>query len=78
MRQFLLSFSENVVAKVAETSCHVPLAIRLIASLIKNSSEEMANKVLEELHSPENRLKHFEKTHAKVIRQTIWATQIRR
>ena len=67
VRQLLPSFSENVVTMVAETSCHVPLAIRLVASLIKNSSEEMANKVLEELQSPENRLKHFEKHMQKLF-----------
>ena len=65
--QLLPSFSENVVAKVAEISCHVPLAIRLVASLIKNTSEEMANEVLEELHSPENLLEHFEKNMQKLF-----------
>ena len=67
VRQLLPSFSENVVAKVAETSCHVPLAIKLVASLIKNISEEMANKVLEELQFPENRLEHFEKDMQKLL-----------
>ena len=67
VRQLLPSFSENVVTKVAEISYHVPLAIRLVSSLIKNNTEEMVNKVLEELHSPENRLKRFEKHMQKLF-----------
>ena len=67
VRQILPSFSENVVAKVAEISFHVPLTIRLVSSLIKNSCEEMANKVLEELHSPDNFLEHFEKNMQKLF-----------
>ena len=67
VRQLLPSFSENLVAKVAEISCHVPLAIRLVSSLIENNTEEMVNKVLEELHSPENRLKRFEKHMQKLF-----------
>ncbi len=49
VRQILPSFSENVVAKVAEICSHVPLAIKLVASLVENNTEEMANKILEEL-----------------------------
>ena len=71
VRQLLPSFSENVVAKVAEISCYVPLAIRLVASLIKNTSEEMAKKVLEELHSPENLLEHFEKNMQKLFDKSL-------
>ena len=67
VRQLLPLFSENVVAKVAKISFHVPLAIRLVASLIKNSSEEMAIRVLEELHSPDNFLEHFEKNMQKLF-----------
>ena len=67
VRQLLPSFSENVVAEVAETSFHIPLAIRLVASLIKNSSEEMANKALKELQFPENRFEHVEKNMQKLF-----------
>ena len=67
VRQLLPSFSENVVAKVAKISFHVPLAIRLVSSYLKNNSEKMANKILEDLHSPENRLKHFEKHMQKLF-----------
>ena len=67
VRQILPSFSESVVSRVAEISSHVPLAIKLVASSFKNSSEEMANEFLEELQYPENLLEHFEKHMEKLF-----------
>ena len=67
VRQILPSFSESVVSRVAEISSHVPLAIKLVASSLKNSSEEMANEFLEELQYPENLLEHFEKHMQKLF-----------
>ena len=67
VRQILPSFSESVVSRVAEISSHVPLAIKLVASSLKNSSEEMANEFLEELQYPENLIEHFEKHIQKLF-----------
>ena len=39
--------------------------------LTTTNSEEMASKVLEELHSPENRLDHFEKNMQKFLRDHL-------
>ena len=60
VRQLLPSFSDNVVSTVAEISFHVPLAIKLVTSLMSENSEEMANKILKELQLPEHRLDHLE------------------
>ena len=49
VRQLLPSFSENVVVKVAGICSHVPLAMKLVASLVENNTEDMANEILEEL-----------------------------
>ena len=49
VRPLLPEFSENVVVKVAEICSHVPLAIKLVASFVRNNTESMANKILEEL-----------------------------
>ena len=49
VRQLLPSFSESVVAKVAGISSNVPLAMKLVASVVENNNEDMANKLLEEL-----------------------------
>ena len=67
VRQILPSFSESVVSRVAEISSHVPLAIKLVASSLKNSCEEMANEFLEELQYPENLLEHFEEHMQKLF-----------
>ena len=47
--QLLPAFSENVIATVAEICSHVPLAMKLVASLVENNTEDIANKILEEL-----------------------------
>ena len=60
VRQLLPSFSEYVVTRVANTCFHVPLAIKLVTPLIKENSEEIANKVLEELDLQEHRKEHLE------------------
>jgi tetratricopeptide (TPR) repeat protein len=49
VRQLLPSFSESVVANVAGISSNVPLAMKLVASVVENNNEDMANKLLEEL-----------------------------
>ena len=68
VRQLLPTFSENIVTRVAETSFHVPLAIKLVFPLIKDtSSNEMANKVLDELDVREHRIEHFEKHMQKLF-----------
>ena len=61
VRRRLPLFSQNVITRVGEISFHVPLAIKLIVALIQENSEEMANKVLEELRLSEHRMEHFEK-----------------
>ena len=60
VRQLLPSCSEYVVTRVGEICFHVPLAIKLVTPLIKENSEEIANKVLEELDVPEYRMEHLE------------------
>ena len=49
VRQILAAFSENVVCKVAQICSHVPLAIKLVASFVRNNTEDLATKMLEEL-----------------------------
>ena len=49
VRQLLPSFSESLVANMARISSHVPLAMKLVASIVENNNEDMANKILEEL-----------------------------
>ena len=49
VRQLLSTFSENVIAKVAEICSHVPLAMKLVASLVENNTEDIANEILKEL-----------------------------
>ena len=71
VRQILPSFSESVVSRVAEVSSHVPLAIKLVASSLKKSSEEIADEFLEELQYPENLLEHFEKHMQKLFDKTF-------
>ena len=47
--QLLPAFSRSVVAKVARICSHVPLAMRLMASFLRNHTEDMANEILDEL-----------------------------
>ncbi|CAB4024015.1 WD repeat-containing alr2800 [Paramuricea clavata] len=49
VRQLLPSFSETLVANVARISSHVPLATKLVTSLVEYNTEDMAYKILEEL-----------------------------
>ena len=60
VRQLLPSFSENLVSRVTKISSHVPLAMKLVTSMIKDNSENMANKVLDELELPEHRMEHLQ------------------
>ena len=60
VRQLLPSFSQDVVSRVAAISSHVPLAIKLVTSMIKDNSENMANKVLDELELPKHRMEHLQ------------------
>ena len=65
VRQLLPSFSKNVVTRVANICFHVPLAIKLVTSLIKENSEEIANKVLKELDVQEHRMEHLQQRMPK-------------
>ena len=67
VRQLLPPFSDNVVSTVAEISFDVPLAIKLVTSLITENSEEMANKILKELQLPEHRFEHLEQHMQKLF-----------
>ena len=67
VRQLLPSFSDNVVSTVAEISFDVPLAIKLVTSLISENSEEMADKILKELQLPKHRLEHLEQHMQKLF-----------
>ena len=48
-RELLPAFSETAAVKVAEICSHVPLAIKVVASLIQDNTEDIANDILEEL-----------------------------
>ena len=65
VRQLLPSFSKNVVTRVANICFHIPLAIKLVTSLIKENSEEIANKVLKELDVQEHRMEHLQQRMPK-------------
>ena len=71
VRQILPLFSENVVAKVAEICSHVPLAMKLVASLVENNSEDMANKILEELSLSGDLLEHIDSPYEKSMKRLI-------
>ena len=74
VRQLLPSFSESIVAKVVTISSHVPLAMKLVASLVENSSEELAKQVLEEIESCENRLQDIDSPYEKRMQQLFEAS----
>ena len=69
VRQILRSFSENVVAKVAGICSHVPLAMKLVASLVENNSEDMANKILEELSLSGDLLEQIDSPYEKNMKR---------
>ncbi|CAB4000575.1 WD repeat-containing alr2800 [Paramuricea clavata] len=56
VRQLLSSFSDSIVANVARISSNVPLAMKLVASIVENNNEDIANKILEELSLSRNLL----------------------
>ena len=74
VRQLLPSFSESIVAKVVTISSHVPLAMKLVASLVENSSEEEANKMLEEINSSENLLEEIDSPYEKKMQKLFEAS----
>ena len=74
VRQLLPSFSESIVDKVVTISSHVPLAIKLVASLLENSSEELAKQMLEEMDSSENLLKDIDCPCEKKMQQLFEAS----
>ena len=49
VRQLLPGFSDNAVAQVAKICSNVPLAMKLVSSLVENNTEDMATKILREL-----------------------------
>ena len=69
VRQLLPSFSESVVAKVAEICSHVPLAMKLVASLVENNAENIANQILEELSLSGNILEQIDSKYEKNMRR---------
>ncbi len=69
VRQLLPSFSESVVAKVAEICSHVPLAMKLVASLVENNDENIANQILEELSLSGNILEQIDSKYEKNMRR---------
>lgn len=74
VRQLLPSFSESIVDEVVTVSSHVPLAMKLVASLVENSSEELAKQVLEEIESSENLLKYIDSPYEKKMQQLFEAS----
>ena len=74
VRQLLPFFSESIVDKVVTISSHVPLAMKLVASLVENSSEELAKQVLEEIDSSENRLQDIDSPYEKRMQQLFEAS----
>ncbi len=69
VRQLLPSFSESVVAKVAEICSHVPLAMKLLASLVENNAENIANQILAELSLSGNILEQMDSQYEKNMRR---------
>ncbi len=69
VRQRLPLFSENVVAKVAGICSHVPLAIKLVASLVENNTEDMANKILEQLNLSGDLLEQIDSPYEKNMKR---------
>ncbi len=57
------------VAKVAEICSHVPLAMKLVASLIENNAENMANQILAELSLSGNILEQIDSEYEKNMRR---------
>ncbi len=71
VRQRLPLFSENVVAKVAEICSHVPLAMKLVASLVENNTEDMVNKILEELSLSGDLLEQIDSPYEKSMKRLL-------
>ncbi len=69
VRQILPSFSENVVVKVAGICSHVPLAMKLVASLVENNTENTANKILEELSLSGDLLEQMDSPYEKNMKR---------
>ena len=74
VRQLLPFVSESIVDKVVTISSHVPLAMKLVASLVENSSEELAKQVLEGIESSENRLQDIDSPYEKRMQQLFEAS----
>ena len=69
VRQLLPSFSEHVLAKVAEICSHVPLAMKLVASLVENNTENITNQILAELSLSGNILEQIDSKYEKNMRR---------
>ncbi|CAB4031734.1 WD repeat-containing alr2800, partial, partial [Paramuricea clavata] len=70
VRKLLPSFSESVVANVARISSNVPLAMKVVASIVENNNEDMADKILKELSLSGNLLeigRSFEQNMKRVF-----------
>ncbi len=71
VRQILPSFSEHVVAKVAGICSHVPLAMKLVASLVENNTEDMANEILDELSLLGDLLEQIDSPYEKSMKKLL-------
>jgi hypothetical protein len=69
VRQLLPLFSESIVANVARISFHVPLAMKLIASLVEYNTEDMAINILEELSFSVNLLEQIDRSYEQNMKK---------
>ncbi len=71
VRQILPSFSKHVVVKVAEICSHVPLAMKLVASLVENNTEDTANEILDELSLLGDLLEQIDSPYEKSMKKLL-------
>jgi tetratricopeptide (TPR) repeat protein len=69
VRQLLPSFSDSIVAHVARISSNVPLAMKLAASLVEYCTEDMANKILQELSLSGNLLELIDSPYERNMKR---------
>ena len=69
VRLLLPSFSEGLVANVARISSYVPLAMKLAASLVEYNTEDMANKILQELSLSGNLLEQIDSPYERNMKR---------
>ena len=69
VRLLLPSFSETLVANVARICSYVPLAMKLAASLVEHNTEDMANKILQELSLSGNLLEQIDSPYERNMKR---------